>query len=85
MTEDEIAGGDDAWIHALFGVMRDEVVAISSDFAPRVKRRIDLVADALGVSPPSAASLLTSVSLETTNLVTDALLPPGDDDSEEES
>lgn len=84
MTGEETTA-DDAWIDALFGVLREEIVSISADFAPRVKRRIDLVADAIGVHPPSAAALLTSVSVETTNMVVGALMRQTDDTSEEES
>ena len=79
------------WIHAVFEVLRDELVAVASDFGERVKREVDQVAAFEGVRPPSAAALLVSVAVETGNFA-DSLLrgaPPSPDEApktdEEES
>ena len=71
------------WIHAVFEVLREELVAVAADFGDRVKREIDQVADLAGVRPPSSAALLVSVAVETGNFA-DGLLrgaaPPTPDD-----
>lgn len=71
------------WLHAVFDVLREELVAVAADFGDRVKREIDQIAALEGVRPPSAAALLVSVAVETGN-VADRLLrgapPPTPDD-----
>jgi hypothetical protein len=55
------------WIHAVFEVLREELVAVAADFGDRVKREVDQVADLAGIRPPSSAALLVSVAVETGN------------------
>ena len=61
------------WLHGVFGVLREEVISLSADFGRRVKDEIDAVADTRDLHPPSAAALLTSVALETTNMAASLL------------
>ncbi|MCB9568302.1 MAG: hypothetical protein H6710_14015 [Myxococcales bacterium] len=73
------------WIHAVFSVIREEVVSLAADFGARVKREVDQVAATQEVRPPSATALLASVAIETGNMA-GALLQgsaPADDDSDE--
>jgi hypothetical protein len=62
------------WIHAVFNVLREEVVSIAADFGDRVKTQIDQVAATQDIRPPSALGLLTAVAIETTNMAA-SLLP----------
>lgn len=76
------------WIHSVFEVLREEVVAIAADFGDRVKGEIDQVAAAQGVRPPSAAALLTSVAVESGNVAVGLFRrgdPPLDDGDDDES
>jgi len=78
-TQDPI---ESDWIHAVFEVLREELISVAADFGDRVKGEIDQVAALAGVRPPSAAALLTSVVVETGNIA-DSLLrgaPPVPDD-----
>lgn len=83
-TPDEL---ESDWIHAVFDVLRDEVISIAADFGARVKEQIDQVAATTDLRPPSAAALLGAVAIETTNMAT-SLLPgakapdPDNDDNE---
>lgn len=61
------------WIHAVFEVLREELVAVAADFGDRVKREVDQVAALADVRPPSSAALLVSVAVETANFA-DSLL-----------
>ncbi|MEZ4447848.1 MAG: hypothetical protein R3B09_00125 [Nannocystaceae bacterium] len=89
-TPDEL---ESDWIHAVFDVLREEVISIAADFGDRVKRQIDQVAATTDLRPPSAAALLGAVAIETTNMAT-SLLPgaatpgadhdDGDDDDDKE-
>ncbi len=79
--------GDD-WLHGVFGVFREEVISIAADFGQRVKNEIDVVADMTDLQPPSAAALLTSVAIESSNIATSLLsrddepYPPPTDDQD---
>lgn len=55
------------WIHDVFDVLREELVAISADFGDRVKHEVDVVAASQTIRPPSAVALLTAVVVETGN------------------
>ncbi len=55
------------WIHDVFDVLREELVAISDDFGDRVKHEVDVVAASQTIRPPSAVALLTAVAVETGN------------------
>jgi len=72
-TEDPL---DTDWIHGVFEVLREELVAISADFGDRVKREVDLVAASQTIRPPSAIALLTSVTVETANFAGSLLQRP---------
>lgn len=74
------------WIHSVFEVFREEVVAIAADFGDRVKGELDQVAASQDVRPPSAMALFTSVAIESTNVAV-SLLPrrPADGDSDSDS
>jgi hypothetical protein len=61
------------WIHAVFEVLREELVAVAADFGDRVKHEVDQVAAIADIRPPSATTLLVSVAVETGNFV-DSLL-----------
>lgn len=61
------------WVHAVFGVFREEVISLASDFGTRVKREIDSVAATHDVRPPSATALLTAVAVESGNIATSLL------------
>ena len=61
------------WIHSVFEVFREEVVAIAADFGDRVKGEIDQVAASQGVRPPSAVALFTSVAIESSNVAVSLL------------
>ncbi len=61
------------WIHSVFEVFREEVVAIAADFGDRVKGEIDQVAASQGVRPPSAMALFTSVAIESSNVAVSLL------------
>lgn len=81
-TRDEL---ESDWIHSVFEVLREEVVAIAADFGDRVKGEIDQVAAAQGVHPPSAAALFTSVAIESGNVAVGLFSrgdPPLDDDDD---
>jgi len=56
------------WIHSVFEVFREEVVAIAADFGDRVKNEIDQLAASEGVRPPSTMALLTAVAIESSNV-----------------
>ncbi len=56
------------WIHSVFEVFREEVVAIAADFGDRVKNEIDQIAASEGVRPPSTMALLTAVAIESSNV-----------------
>lgn len=74
------------WIHSVFEVLREEVVAIADDFGDRVKDRLDQVVVAQTTRPPSTLALLTSVALESAKVASDLLSdeepPDSDGDSE---
>lgn len=73
------------WVHAIFAILREEVVSIAADFGDRVKREIDAVAATHEIQPPSATALLTSVALETGNIAVSLLRKDdttADDDEE---
>ncbi|HFE45173.1 MAG TPA: hypothetical protein ENJ18_06720 [Nannocystis exedens] len=61
------------WIHSVFEVFREEVVAIAADFGDRVKHEIDQIAASEGVRPPSTISLLTAVAIESSNVTVSML------------
>ncbi len=61
------------WIHSVFEVFREEVVAIAADFGDRVKGELDQVAASHEVRPPSAMALFTSVAIESTNVAVSLL------------
>ncbi len=61
------------WIHSVFEVFREEVVAIAADFGDRVKGEIDQVAASQEVRPPSAMALFTSVAIESSNVAVSLL------------
>ncbi len=72
------------WVHSVFRAFRDEVISIAADFSTRVKHEIDQVAAAQGTYPPSAATLLASVAIETTNM-TAGLFDGSKQDSEDDN
>ena len=79
-TQDPI---ESDWLHAVFEVLREELVAVAADFGDRVKHEIDQVAAFEGVRPPSSAALLVSVAVETGNIA-DSLLrsaPPAPEEA----
>ncbi len=84
MTQTQDAPESD-WIHAVFSVLREEVVAIAADFGDRVKHQIDQVAATQDIRPPSTMALFTAVALETTNMAVSMLpgAPPADHDHDE--
>ena len=85
MTQTQDALESD-WIHAVFSVLREEVVAIAADFGDRVKHHIDQVAATQDIRPPSTMALFTAVALETTNMAASMLpgaLAADDDDHDE--
>jgi len=61
------------WIHSVFEVFREEVVALAADFGDRVKGEIDQVAASQDVRPPSAMALFTSVAIESSNVAVSLL------------
>lgn len=63
------------WIHGVFDVLREELVAISADFGDRVKHEVDVVAASQTIRPPSAVALLTAVAVETGNFAGSLLQP----------
>lgn len=75
---------DSDWIHSVFEVFREEVVAIAADFGDRVKGELDQVAASQDVRPPSAMALFTSVAIESTNVAV-SLLRRRPEDSDVES
>jgi len=76
---------DSDWIHAVFGVFREEVISLAADFGARVKREVDQVAATQGVRPPSATALLAVVAVETGNMVASLFSPPKGSDPEEDT
>ena len=85
MTQTQDAPESD-WIHAVFSVLREEVVAIAADFGDRVKHQIDQVAATQDIRPPSTMALFTAVALETSNMAASLLpgAPAADDDDHDE-
>lgn len=77
------------WIHSVFEVFREEVVAIAADFGDRVKDEIDQLAASEGVRPPSTMALLTAVAIESSNVTMSMFSlekksTSGEDDSDSE-
>ncbi len=84
-TPDELKSD---WIHSVFEALREEVVAIAADFGDRVKGEIDQAAASQGIRPPSAASLLASVAIESGKIASDLIRgqsPREDEDSPKDS
>lgn len=73
------------WIHAVFGVFREEVISLAADFGAKVKREVDQVAATQSVRPPSATALLAAVALETGNMAASLFSPPKGADPEEDT
>ena len=55
-------------IYRLFAELRAEVVRVSTRFSGQVARRVEVAADARG-APPSGGALITSVLVQSLNLL----------------
>jgi len=73
------------WVHSVFEVFREEVIAIAADFGDRVKGEIDQIAASQGVRPPSTVSLLTAVAIESSNVAVSLLQRRPSEEADDEN